>query len=78
VGSERPGAPGAVAEDLQRAFQLLAAQPSVGARALNARLKGVRRIHLPRIRYHLYYRVGPSSVQVIALWHSSRGASPSV
>jgi plasmid stabilization system protein ParE len=76
--ANRPAAPGAVAEDLERAFQLLGSQPLVGARAINARLSGVRRIHLPRIRYHLYYRVRASSVQVMAVWHSSRSASPEV
>ena len=78
--ANRPAAPAAVEEELRRAFALLAEQPSVGARALNTKLAGVRRIYLSRIRYHLYYRVRPSPevVEVLALWHASRGSDPGV
>ena len=70
----RPAAPGAIREDLSRAFSLLAAQPRVGAVARNTRLKGVRRVHLSRVRHHVYYRVTAAAVEVVAFWHSSRGA----
>ena len=62
------------------AFVLIAEHPSVGARALNASLTGVRRIYLSRIRCHLYYRVRPAPevVEVLALWHASRGSDPGV
>ncbi len=50
----RLSAPGAVHQQIERAFSLLAVQPGIGSRALNARLSGVRRIHLSRIHYHLY------------------------
>jgi len=78
--ANRDKAPDAFAEELGRAFQLIASQPNIGARALNARLDGVRRIHLARIRYHLYYRVvtKPLSIQVLAFWHTSRGSAPPV
>ena len=43
----------------------------------NARLTGVRRVHLARVHYHLYYRVtAEPAIEVLALWHTSRGASP--
>src|SRR5689334_17929246 len=45
----RPYAPGAVDEELTEAFALLAAQPGIGAPALNARTRGVKRILLARI-----------------------------
>lgn len=65
--ANREKAPGAFAEELERAFQLIASQPNIGARALNATLAGVRRIHLARVRYHLYYRVvtNPPAIQVL-------------
>ena len=78
--ANRPKAPGAFAEELERAFQLIASHPAIGARAQNAKLSGVRRIHLARVRYHLYYRVvtNPPAIQVLALWHTSRGSNPPV
>ena len=76
--ANRPKAPEAFAEEIEQSLALIAAQPGIGARALNPRLSGVRRIHLARIHYHLYYRVSgtPSAVQVLALWHTSRGSDP--
>ena len=70
----RPAAPGAVEEELERALALLSAQPSVGSIARNVKLRGVMRAHLSRIRYHLYYRVSCGQLQVLALWHTSRGS----
>lgn len=72
----RPAAPGAVREELSRAFALVAAQPRIGAVARNARVENVSRVHLGRIRYHMYYRVKGDSLEVLALWHASRGGGP--
>ena len=75
----RTKAPEALQEELQNAFQLIATQPDVGATARNVKLPGVRRILLRRVNYHLYYRLVESpvrSVQVVALWHASRGKAP--
>ena len=75
----RTKAPAALREELERALQLIGSQPDVGARARNTNLAGVRRILLRRVGYHLYYRLldTPSrSIQVVALWHASRGQGP--
>ena len=72
----REKAPQAFKEELQRGFALISQQPEVGASATNVRLKDVRRIHLSRIRYFLYYRVKEDRVEVLALWHSSRLKGP--
>ena len=74
----RPAAPEALEEELGRGLALIAQQPGVGAKARNAKLAGVRRIYLSRIRYYLYYRVQESSeaVEVLALWHASGGSGP--
>lgn len=72
----RPSAPGAVREDLDRILGLLSMQPGVGTRARRVKLSGVRRITLTRIRYYLYYRVTDDALQVLAFWHSSRDEEP--
>ena len=72
----RPSAPGAIQQELERALSLLVLQPGLGARALNVRLEGVRRLHLSRIHYHLYYRVTALGIEVLVLWHTSRGTGP--
>ena len=76
--ANRPKAPGAFREEMERALELISAQPQIGARATNAKLVGVRRIHLGRIHYYLYYRAreAPKAVEILALWHISRGSGP--
>jgi ParE-like toxin of type II ParDE toxin-antitoxin system len=72
----RPKAPDALREELERASALIALQPQIGAQARNAMLSGVRRLHLARIRYDLYYRVAdaPRRLEILAFWHASRGS----
>ena len=72
----RPAAPGAIADDLEDAFALLAAQPEIGGYYESARVRGVRRLHIRRIRYYLYYRVTEKAIDILALWHTSRGTLP--
>ncbi|MCL4684983.1 type II toxin-antitoxin system RelE/ParE family toxin [Myxococcota bacterium] len=78
--ANRPAAPFALADDLERALELVAAQPGIGARARNAKKEGVRRLLLSRTGYHLYYQVNAEAgrVEVLALWHSRRGRDPAV
>jgi plasmid stabilization system protein ParE len=71
-------APEAFDDDLAKAFLLLSAEPGIGAPVLNVRSEGVRRLHLARIRYHLYYRIHGGHVEILAIWHISRGAGPSL
>jgi hypothetical protein len=53
----RTKAPNAIREELERISGLLAVQPHIGTRASNLPLAGVRRMHLARVRYDIYYRV---------------------
>ncbi len=69
-------APEAFGEDLAEAFSLLSAQPGIGVPVTNARTPGVKRLHLARIHYFLYYRVRGEEVQVLRIWHTSRGTDP--
>ena len=78
--ANRPKAPNAFREELERAFELIARQPTIGAPTRNVRMQGVRRILLGRVRYHVYYRVAgpPDRIEVLALWHTSRSSGPPV
>jgi len=78
--ANRPKAPDAFTVELERAIQILASQPLIGARARNIKLAGIRRLHLPRVHYYLYYRVTShaEAVEILALWHTSRGTSPKI
>lgn len=72
----RPSAPQAIRIDFDEAQTLLARQPGIGARSATPRYPSLRRIYLSRIRYHIYYRVVPGKVVVLAFWHASRGGGP--
>jgi plasmid stabilization system protein ParE len=68
----RLSAPDLFREELQRALSLVESTPTVGSRTQDAALAGVRRVPLPRCRYHLYYRVAGDQIQVLAVWHMMR------
>lgn len=72
-GLNRPKAPGAIRIELERGSSLIALQPQIGARATNVALPGVRRLHLARIHYDLYYRLveAPRRLETLAFWHAS-------
>lgn len=74
----RPIAPDAFDEELAEAFALLLSQPAIGTPALNAKTRNVKRVHLARVHYYLYYRVRGEQIEVLALWHTSRGTPPPV
>ena len=71
--TNRPKAPDAFVVDLENALKLIASHPGIGAKSRSTRLSDVRRAHLARVHYHLYYRVTPEpAIEVLALWHTSR------
>jgi len=72
----RLAAPLAVREDLKGAFDLLLRQPGVGVRVGNTRLSDVRRLHLGRIRYFVYYRVNDHELVILSVWHAMRQTQP--
>lgn len=74
----RPKAPNAIREELERASSVISLQPEAGARARNVSLQGVRRLHLARVRYYLYYWLltDPDRIEILAFWHESRGSAP--
>ncbi len=74
--ANRPAAPSLLLQELARGFELVSIQPSIGLRAQDPALSGIRRLHLYRIRYFLYYRVEGDTVEILAFWHTSRGDEP--
>ena len=73
-------APNAIEEELERVSALIAFRPSLGARAENVRLPGVRRLHITRVHYDIYYRIigTPPHIEIIAFWGSRRGTPPPI
>lgn len=77
--ANRPAARGLFRQELTRGFDFITTQPEIGTKALDTSIREVRRLHLFRIRYYLYYRVhNDDAVEVIAFWHTSRGQRPPV
>lgn len=72
----RDKAPQLLRDELKRAFALLKAQPFVGERAVDDAAAGLRRFYLKGTRYFVYYEVHDDDVEVLRLWHASRGEQP--
>ena len=76
----RPKAPNAIREQVERAASIISAQPHVGTPAANVSLSGVRRLRLARVRYYVYYWLlsDPERIEILAFWHEGRGSGPSL
>ena len=74
--ANRPAAPGAVRHDLEAVFSLLVEQPGIGSEVTEASSPDIRRFFVDRIRYWVYYRVRGKRLEVVSVWHSSRGSGP--
>lgn len=72
--ANRPAAHAKFAEELGRAFGLIAANPELGA----VYRGNVRRVLMPETAYHVYYRVEHTHAQVTVLhvWGATRGRTP--
>lgn len=73
----RPDAPHLLEAEVRRMLRLLRATPFLGAEARDVRTPGVRRVFL-RTEHVLYYRVNEKAgfVEVLRVWHTSRGHAP--
>ena len=74
----RLAAPGAVAQDLKGALDLLVDFPGIGTKVENAKSPETRRWLLKRIGYHVYYRPRGPNLEVVAFWGAEREHGPSV
>lgn len=50
---------------------MITSQPKIGMHAPEAEEENVRRLHLRRTDYYLYYRHSDDLIEVLALWHAS-------
>lgn len=74
--ANRSSAPDLFVTELERMLTAMALMPSLGAPASSERARGVRRVLLRATRYHVYYRVRDETLEVLALWHATRGTGP--
>lgn len=72
----RQAAPTLFVDELERAFRLIVAQPEIAPMARDTNAKDVRRFHLVRTHYNVYYRYRNDVVEVLAVWHARRGTGP--
>ena len=73
----RDKAPLAFDEELDALFALLESRPTLVGRP-TIEPEGVRRVYLARIRHYVYFQLSADSetVEILALWHGSRGTEP--
>ncbi|MCZ6794349.1 MAG: type II toxin-antitoxin system RelE/ParE family toxin [Planctomycetota bacterium] len=64
--------------ELEGAIDLLEQSPDVGRRYPDAGIPGLRRLLLPRTRYHVYYvhQEAAQKVVILAAWSAVRGRGP--
>ena len=76
--AERPSAPQLFVREFSASLQRLARSPFIGVRYSSQKFANVRRLLMPRTRYHVYYAVDEIHrvVNVIAVWHAARGKGP--
>ena len=72
--ANRPKGPTVFSDELRRAISLLQGSPEIGALAPGVpRDSGVRFVRLRATRYLLYYSFHEGEVELLRLWHTSRG-----
>jgi plasmid stabilization system protein ParE len=73
----RTAAPTMLVDELEAAYALISDLPLAGEAVFHSRIAGLRRVLLGRTQYHLYYVVSErSTVEILSLWHTSRGTRP--
>ncbi len=74
--ASRPSSPDLFVNELERVLAAIVLMPTLGTPAKSARVPGVRRALLRRTQYHLYFRVRAETLEVLAVWHATRGTGP--
>ena len=67
-----------VVDEFEAAAERLTIAPLSGAIYRQTTFRSVRRLLLPRIRYHIYYEVNEAIevVRIVAFWHAARHRGP--
>jgi len=78
--ANRLAAPLLFLDELDAAIEQLARAPETGRIYEPMERLGIRRVLMPRSRYHVYYSVDHTTavIRIHAVWHASRGAAPSL
>lgn len=73
----RDKAPWAFDEDIDGLFALLEERPELIGRPVES-VPDVRRVFLRRVRYFVYFEIVDDGdrVEILAIWHGSRGSGP--
>ncbi len=74
----RSDAPFLFSDEIERGFLALTSFPRAGESVDHPRIANLCRILLSPVRYHLYYTVAENDeiVEILELWHTSRGEAP--
>jgi plasmid stabilization system protein ParE len=72
----RKDSPDLFAAELAEALSLLEVAPGAGRPYPHPKVKGLRRLHLPATRHHIYYLTGTAAVVVLAAWGAVKGSGP--
>ena len=72
----RPANPELFMTELRSTLTRIQRLPNVFAEINEPRLPGLRRLLMPRSRYYVYWTTSDDAVEVLAVWHTSRGMSP--
>jgi plasmid stabilization system protein ParE len=78
--ANRLAAPDLFQRELETTVAAVATSPMLGALSnADDEFSGVRRALMRRTRYYVYYRVITGDVlEVLAIWHTARGAGPTL
>jgi plasmid stabilization system protein ParE len=78
--ANRPAASDLFLEELEACGRDLKTSPQRAGLYRITNGREVRRILLPRTRYHVYFQVNESAraVFILAIWHASRGRAPTL
>jgi plasmid stabilization system protein ParE len=74
--ANRPSAPDLFDEELASAIAAIGELPLAAAPHATISGETVRRVPLRRTRYAVYYYVRTDVVEIVAVWHTSRGGGP--
>lgn len=74
----RPENPDLLEQEMAEAGGLLAGSPNMGTEHVQAGVRGVRKVILPRNQNVVYYRVDESQrvVRIVAVWYAGRAKGP--
>ena len=74
----RPAAPGLFTDEVASKLVLLGQAPDIGRIYEHPDVPGVRRLYMPRTKYHIYYVHDSEAreVAVLAIWSALRGQGP--